>query len=125
MSVAVLIYFTKNASEKACNRQMTSKHLGKWHLSTSHISLPSMVGNNKCSAVAETGDETGDRLATIDMGQKLGAVPLLWGESGSWLPSHVASAEAYLRTKWHLDPSSSLATTDMGRNLGRGRWVPI
>jgi len=26
--------------------------------------------------------------------------------------------EAYLRTKWHLDPSSRLATTVMGRKLG-------
>jgi len=33
---------------------------------------------NKCSAVAEMGD----RLATIDLGQKLGAVPLM-GEAGS------------------------------------------
>jgi len=24
----------------------------------------------------------------------------------------------YLRTKWHLDPFSRLATTDMGRKLG-------
>ena len=31
---------------------------------------------------------------------------------------NVAWAEVYLRTKWHLDPSSRLATTDMGRNLG-------
>jgi len=31
---------------------------------------------------------------------------------------NVAWAEAYLRTKWHLDPSSRLATTDMGRKLG-------
>jgi len=30
---------------------------------------------------------------------------------------NVACAEAYLRTKWHLDPSSRLATTDMGRKL--------
>jgi len=30
----------------------------------------------------------------------------------------VAWAEAYLRTKWHLDPYSRLATTDMGRKLG-------
>jgi len=29
-----------------------------------------------------------------------------------------AWAEAYLRTKWHLGPSSHLATTDMGRKLG-------
>jgi len=45
----------------------------------------------------------------------------------------VAWAEVYLRTKWHLDPSSHLATTDMGHKLGRGAvplwgrvsWVPI
>jgi len=30
---------------------------------------------------------------------------------------NVAWAEAYLRTKWHLDPSSRLTTTDMGRKL--------
>ena len=30
---------------------------------------------------------------------------------------NVAWAEAYLRTKWHLNPSSRLATTDMGRNI--------
>ena len=35
----------------------------------------------------------------------------------------VAWAEAYLRTKWHLDPSSRLATIDMGRKLG-GVAVP-
>ena len=29
----------------------------------------------------------------------------------------MAWAEAYLRTKWHLDQSSHLATTDMGRKL--------
>jgi len=34
---------------------------------------------NKCSPVAKTGD----RLAVIDMGRKLGAVPLL---RGSWVP---------------------------------------
>jgi len=27
-------------------------------------------------------------------------------------------AEAYVRAKWHLDPSSRLATTDMDRKLG-------
>jgi len=32
---------------------------------------------------------------------------------------YVAWAEAYLHdTKWHLDPSSRLATIDMGRKLG-------
>jgi len=30
----------------------------------------------------------------------------------------VARAEAYLRTKWHLDPSTRLATTGVGRKLG-------
>jgi len=30
----------------------------------------------------------------------------------------MAWAEAYLRTKWHLDPCSRLVTTDMGRKLG-------
>jgi len=30
----------------------------------------------------------------------------------------VVWAEAYLRTKWHLDPGSHLVTTDMGRKLG-------
>ena len=29
-------------------------------------------------------------------------------------PSNVAMIEAYRSTKWHLDPSSHLATTDMG-----------
>jgi len=34
-------------------------------------------------------------------------------------PHHnVAWAEAYLRTKWHLDPPNRLATIDMGRKLG-------
>ena len=31
---------------------------------------------------------------------------------------NVAWAKAYLRTKWHLDPSRRLATTNMGRKLG-------
>ena len=69
---------------------------------------------HKCSAVAEMGD----RLATIDMDRKLGAVSL-WTR-GSWVPicNNVARAEAYLPTKWHLHPSSRLATTDTGRKLG-------
>jgi len=33
----------------------------------------------------------------------------------------VAWAKAYLHTKWHLDPFSHLATTDMGQKLGGGR----
>jgi len=34
---------------------------------------------NNSSAAAEMGD----RLATIDMGRKLGAVPIFWGEGSS------------------------------------------
>jgi len=34
-----------------------------------------------------------------------------WRELGP----RVALAEAYLRTKWHLDPSRRLATIDIGR----------
>jgi len=60
----------------------------------------------------------GDRLDTMVMVRKLGAVPLLGG--GSWVPiqHNAAWAEAYLRTKWHLDPYSRVATIDMGRKLG-------
>jgi len=60
-------------------------------------------------------------------------------ESGGCAPSrrragspsnNVAWVEAYLRTKWHLDPSIGLATRVMGQKLGHlcpfgGRWVPI
>ena len=66
------------------------------------------------------------------MGRKLGAVPLLWG---SWdlIQHNVAWAKVYLCTKWHLDPSSHLATIDMGQKLGGGgcalfsggSWFPI
>jgi len=31
---------------------------------------------------------------------------------------NIVWTEAYIRTKWHLDPSSRLATIDMGRKLG-------
>ena len=34
--------------------------------------------------------------------------------------AYVALAEAYLHTKWHLNPCSHLATTDMGQKLGEG-----
>jgi len=49
------------------------------------------------------------RLATTEMGRKLGAVPL-WGR-GSWVPiQNVTSAEAYLHAKFHFDPFNRLAT---------------
>jgi len=49
------------------------------------------------------------------MGRKLGAMPPFWGELDPHLT--VAGDEAYLHTKWHLNPSRCLATTDMGRKL--------
>jgi len=52
------------------------------------------------------------------MGRKLGLCSP-FGE-GSWFPilHNVAWAEAYLYTKWHLDPCSRMATVDMGRKMG-------
>ena len=47
-----------------------------------------------------------------------GSVPFGEGERGPHLTHKVAWAEAYLHTKWHLDPCSHLATTNMGRKLG-------
>jgi len=62
----------------------------------------------------------GDRFATIDMGRKDGAAVSLSGGGvlGPHLPQCGLWAEVYLRTKWHLDLSSRLATIDMGRNVG-------
>jgi len=52
------------------------------------------------------------------MGRKLeGSAPFL-GRGGGSAFNTVAWSEAYLHTKWHLNPSSCLATTDMGRKLG-------
>jgi len=50
-------------------------------------------------------------------GPKRGAL-LCPFRGGSWVPVYhnVAWDEVYFRTKWHLDPSSHLATTDMIRN---------
>jgi len=52
------------------------------------------------------------------MGQKGGdcCAPFPGGELGL-IRRNVAWAEAYLRTKWHLDPSSRFATTDMDEKL--------
>ena len=59
------------------------------------------------------------RLATIEIGRKLGGGSAVFLGRGSCSPSNtVAWAEADLHTKWHLNPSSHLATADMGRKLG-------
>jgi len=97
----------------------------------------------------------GTHLATIDMGRKLGG-SALFGGAGSprntmwprprptFVPSGILIHTAIwpqktwtenwgrgLRTKWHLDLSSRLATIDIGRKLGggapffgRGSWGP-
>jgi len=72
-----------------------------------------MLGNfHKCSAIADSADS----LATIDMGRKLGE-----------LGPHVTQcrlSRGLPPTRWHLDQSSRLATTDMERKFW-GRAVPL
>jgi len=64
------------------------------------------------------------------IGRKLGAIPLLGGELGPHL-TQCRLGRAYLHTKWYLDPSSRLATIDMGPKVRGccapfwGSWVPI
>ena len=47
---------------------------------------------------------------------------MFWGIGIRWvfIEHNVAWAKAYLRTKWHLDQSSRLVTSDMDRKLGGG-----
>jgi len=54
------------------------------------------------------------------MGRKLGGGLCLFseGELGPNASNTVVWAEAFLHTKWHLNPSSRLGTTDIGRKLG-------
>jgi len=58
-------------------------------------------------------------------GRNLGALPPFWG--GGWVPieDKVPWAEAYLHTKWHLEPSSRLATVEMSRKRGRRAPPPF
>jgi len=69
---------------------------------------------DKCSAVAEMDD----RLATTDMGRKLRGLCPFYGGSRVPIYHNVVWADTYLRTTWHLDPSSRWATIDMGRKVG-------
>jgi len=72
---------------------------------------------NKSSAVADMGD----RLATSDMGRKVGGgccAPFGVEELGPHLTQcGLGRAETYLHTKWCPDPSNCLVTIDMGRGL--------
>jgi len=68
------------------------------------------------------------RLATADMGRKLGCAPFWDAETHL---TQCAWAQAYLRTKWHVDPPSRLATIGMGAKVGSscapfwGSWVAM
>jgi len=61
------------------------------------------------------------------MGRKLGALFPLFGEGQ--LDPHLAQCRLrrglppYQHTKWHVNPTSHLATTDMGGKLGEA--VPL
>jgi len=76
--------------------------------------------------------DSSSRLATTNMGRKLGAVPPFWeGKLGPHLAQYILG-RCLLHTKWHLDPSNRLGTIYMGRKLGAlppslggKRWVPI
>ena len=59
-----------------------------------------------------------NRLGTIDMGEKLGALSHFWeGELGPHLTQCGNWVEAYLPTKWHLDPWTA------SRHLAQQIWV--
>jgi len=62
-------------------------------------------------------------LATIDMRRKSGVCRFWEGELGPHVTQcSLAWAEAYLRTKWHLDPSSPLAQQTWAE-IGGGETV--
>jgi len=62
--------------------------------------------------------DASSRLATINMGRKVGAV-LHLGGAGSHL-TQCAWAQAYLRTKSHLDPCSRLPQQTLAENWEGG-----
>jgi len=83
------------------------------------------ISKNKCSSVVEIGDRLA--IGHNRHGPKIGgrgAVPpflVFLGVAGPHVTQcRLAWDEAYLRIKWHVDPSSRLATTDMGRKLEEG-----
>ena len=92
------------------------------------LTLSLHVTENKCSAVAEMGD----RLPTWTWTENWGLCPF-----SRKLDPHVTQygldRGLYLCTKWHLDPTSRLATVNMDHKFARGcasfseegSWVPI
>ena len=68
-----------------------------------------------------TGAQQQLRWATVGHnrhGPKIGGCAPFSEEGAGCLSNTVAWAEAYLHTKWHPNPSSRLAPTDIGRKLG-------
>jgi len=82
-----------------------------------------LVSLYKCSAVAEMGN----RLATIDMGQKLGTVPLL-GELGPHVTVWHGPSPTFLPSGIFVYPAVWPQQT-WAKNWGRatflGGWVPV
>jgi len=80
--------------------------------------LNNVIKNNKCSAAADMGD----RFATIDMDRKGG---LLCPFRENWIPSKkfFRLGRGLPDAKWHLYPSSRLATIEMGRRFGGAAFV--
>jgi len=73
--------------------------------------------NNKSSAVAEM-----DHRGHNRHGPKIGSCCAAFAGGGGLGPplTQGGMAEAHFSTKWHLDPSSRLATIDMGQKLEAG-----
>jgi len=93
-------------------------HRTKWHLDPSSRLATTNMGRKLGGAVLPFwGGKLDPHPAQCGLGRSL-ALPLL--RRGSWVPikHNVAWAEAYIPTKWHLDPCSHFVTTDMGRKLG-------
>jgi len=61
----------------------------------------------------------GDRMATVDMGRKLGGHATFWG-SGELGPhlTQCRLGRGQPCNKWHLDPSSPLTTIDICQKSG-------
>ena len=85
----------------------------------SHISRCTIVTDNILAYGKEINSCSDGRPCQSKVGREVGRFQ--WGELSPHL-TQCPWAEAYLRTKWHLDPSSRLATEYMGRGLyGRRR----
>ena len=82
-------------------------------------SSPILLYIYKSSAVAEMGDHGHNRHAP----KRGGGCCASFAGRGAGSPSNImwpGPRSVYFCTKWHLDPSSRLATIDMGLKLGGG-----